>query len=78
MILYLVQHAKAASKDVDAERSLTEEGRSEAKLIAGIVKGLELSVGYIWHSDKKRAVQTAEIIAEVFRVENSIIMRDNL
>jgi phosphohistidine phosphatase len=78
MVLYLVQHARAASKDVDAERSLTEEGKSEAKLTADFVRCLELSIGYIWHSGKKRAVQTAEIIAEAFHVENSIIMREDL
>ncbi|MHC4293225.1 MAG: phosphohistidine phosphatase SixA, partial [Planctomycetota bacterium] len=78
MKLYLVQHAKAASKEVDPERSLTNEGRDEAKLITEFAKGLGLSVGYIWHSGKKRAAQTSEILSEAFHIENSIKIRDDL
>ncbi|MHC4131970.1 MAG: phosphohistidine phosphatase SixA [Planctomycetota bacterium] len=78
MILYLVQHAKATSKDVDSERPLTDEGRDEAKLIANFVRGSGLSVWYIWHSGKKRAIQTAEILSEAFHLENSIKTRDDL
>ena len=47
MKLYLVQHGRAASKDVDSRRPLTEEGRSDVENIAAFVKSLGLSVDYL-------------------------------
>ena len=64
MKLYLVQHAQAASEDADPQRGLTEEGRSEIERIAGFIKPLNLQVEYLWHSGKKRAEQTAQVLAE--------------
>jgi len=78
MKLYLVQHAKAASKDVDPERSLTEEGRGDIKKVANFIKSLNLSVDYLWHSTKTRAIQTAEILAEVIEINKEKIERDGL
>ncbi len=68
MKLYLVQHAKAASKEADPQRSLTEEGRRDIQKVAEFIKSLNLSVDYLWHSGKTRALQTAEILAEVVEV----------
>ena len=78
MRLYLVQHAKAASKDADPERSLTEEGRQEMRKVAGFMRPLNLSVDYLWHSGKKRAVQTSDILAEVVRTRQDAAARDGL
>ena len=78
MRLYLVQHAKAASKDADPERSLTEEGRREIRKVAAFVRPLNLSVDYLWHSGKKRAKQTAEVLAEAVRVNKGVTARDGL
>ena len=78
MRLYLVQHAKAASKEVDPERSLTEEGRQEMRKVAAFVRPLNLSVDYLWHSGKKRAVQTSDILAEVVRTRQDAAARDGL
>jgi phosphohistidine phosphatase len=69
MKLYLVQHAKAASEQVDPQRPLTVEGHGEIKKIAAFIKPLNLCVDYLWHSGKKRAEQTAEILAEVITVK---------
>ena len=68
MKLYLVQHGKAVSEEVDPQRPLTEEGRREVEKAAAFVKKLDLSVDYLWHSGKKRAEQTAEILAKVVKV----------
>ena len=54
MKLYLVQHAKAASKDVDPQRSLTDEGRRDVKKIAALIRPLKLSVDVLWHSGPNR------------------------
>jgi phosphohistidine phosphatase len=78
MKLYLVQHAKAASKEVDPERTLTEEGRREIQRIAAFIRPLNLSVDYLWHSGKKRAVQTADALAEVVEVRTETTARDGL
>jgi phosphohistidine phosphatase len=69
MKLYLVQHAKAASEQVDPQRGLTEEGRREIKRIAAFIKPSNLSVDCLWHSGKKRAEQTAEVLAEAIKAK---------
>ena len=78
MKLYLVQHAKAASKQVDPERSLTEGGHRDIQKVAAFIKPLNLCVDYLWHSGKRRAVQTAEILAEVIKMNKAQTMRDGL
>lgn len=64
MELYLVQHAQAMSKQEDPERPLTEEGRRAAIAAATLAGKLGLTVQQIRHSGKKRAEQTAMILAE--------------
>ena len=78
MKLYLVQHAKAASKQVDPERSLTEEGRRDIQRVAAFIKPLNLCVDYLWNSGKKRAMQTAEILSEVVKINKAQTIRDGL
>lgn len=78
MKLYLVQHAKAASEQVDPQRPLTEEGRSDIQKVAAFIKPLNLCVDYLWHSGKKRSVQTAEVLAEVVKVNKAVNARDGL
>ncbi len=78
MKLYLVQHAKAASKQVDPQRPLTEEGRRDIQKVAAFIKPLNLCVDYLWHSEKKRAIQTAEILAEVVKINKAKAARNGL
>jgi phosphohistidine phosphatase len=78
MKLYLVQHAKAASKEVDPQRALTEEGIQEIRKVAAFIKPLNLSVEYLWHSGKKRAQQTAESLAQVVTINKEHTARDGL
>jgi phosphohistidine phosphatase len=63
MSVYLVQHGISLKKDVDPERGLSEEGIAEVERIAAVAKNYEVTVSRIEHSGKKRARQTAEIIA---------------
>jgi len=72
MKLYLIQHAKAASEDVDPERPLTEEGRRDIQKITAFIKPLSLRVDYLWHSGKKRAAQTAELLSEVVEINKAL------
>ena len=78
MKLYLVQHAKAASKDIDPTCSLTEEGLWDIQKIATFIKPLNLSVDYLWHSGKKRAQQTAEFLSEVITINKEHIAFNGL
>jgi phosphohistidine phosphatase len=78
MILYLVQHAEAAPKEVDPERSLTEEGLRDIRKAAEFVRPLNLELDYLWHSGKKRAEQTAEVLAEAVKVNKDMSARDGL
>lgn len=68
MRLYLIQHGKALSKEQDAQRPLSDEGRSEATRIADVIRPLALTIDQLWHSGKLRAAQTAEIYAEAVRM----------
>ena len=69
MKLYLVQHAKAVEKQIDPERPITKAGRLETQTIASFIEPLKLKVDSLWHSGKKRAAQTAEMLAKVIDAE---------
>jgi len=78
MRLYLVQHGVAASKETDPQRPLTNEGINQTQKIAEFIKPLNLSVEYLWHSEKKRAIQTADILSEVVKVNKERIARSDI
>ena len=78
MKLYLVQHAKAASKQIDPHRPLTEEGHQDMQKVTAFIKPLKLCVDYLWHSGKRRAAQTAELLAEVIKINKAKTARDGL
>ncbi|MHC4499359.1 MAG: SixA phosphatase family protein, partial [Planctomycetota bacterium] len=78
MRLYLVQHARAAAKEVDPERSLAEQGQQEIKKVAAFVKLSDLCVDCLWHSGKTRAAQTAEVLAEAIKVKEDTTAHDGL
>jgi len=63
MALYLVQHGKSLPKDVDPDQGLSEEGVAQTKRIADVARGYQVKVSIIRQSGKKRARQTAEILA---------------
>lgn len=64
MKLYIVQHGLSLSGEVDPEKSLSPEGEAESRKIAAFLKEKNIRVGLIWHSPKKRAAQTARIMAD--------------
>jgi len=78
MKLYLVQHGNAVASEVNPERPLSERGRQDVEKIAGFIKPLKLNIDYIWHSEKKRAAQTAEIIAASISPQKGCIQRQGL
>ena len=59
--LYFAQHGIAVSKNDDPERPLSKDGISQTKAIAKQLRQLGTPISAIFHSDKLRAQQTAEI-----------------
>jgi len=64
MELYLVQHGEAKSKAEDPQRPLTERGREEVQRVAAFAARAGLKVSPVRHSGKRRAEETASILAE--------------
>jgi len=74
MKLYLMQHAFAYSSEVDQERPLSPAGIDQAKAAAKGIKRLGLTFDLIVTSPKRRAHQTAALIAEGVRFPHSDIL----
>ena len=63
MRLYLAQHADALSKDENPERPLSEKGVADAVRMAAFLETAGITVDEVVHSGKKRAEETAGILA---------------
>lgn len=72
MALFLVQHGKSLPKEVDADRSLSEEGKETVARIAEVAAGYNVFVSMIKHSGKMRAKQTADIMASFLEPEKGV------
>jgi len=64
MKLFLVRHGDAVNANVNPERPLSERGISDVEKVARHLKGLKVNLYCIRHSQKKRAIQTAQWIAK--------------
>ena len=64
MKLYLVQHGEAVSKQEDPGRPLSEQGVQDVQAVAAFLGDAGIKVARVWHSGKRRAEQTAEILAK--------------
>ena len=72
MAIYLVQHGKSLSRQEDPEKGLSEKGADDVRRIAQVAAGYRVQVDRILHSGKKRALQTADIMAEILKPEKGI------
>jgi phosphohistidine phosphatase len=68
MTLYFVQHGEAKPETEDLQRSLTARGEEEVRGIARAAKRLNIQPLKVYHSGKRRAHQTAEIIANALKL----------
>jgi phosphohistidine phosphatase len=66
--LYLVQHGEAKPEAEDPDRSLTAQGEEEVRGVARAAKRLDIHPSKVYHSGKRRAHQTAEIIANALKL----------
>ncbi len=64
MAIFLVQHGVSRPKEEDPQRGLSAEGERKVRLIAEVARNYRIEVERIEHSGKRRAEQTAEIMAE--------------
>lgn len=78
MALFLVQHGKNLPKDKDPDKGLSPEGQSDVRRIAEVAHGYGVSVKKMLHSGKKRAQQTAEIMAEHLRPPEGVTDAEGL
>lgn len=78
MKLYLVQHAEAFLKEEYADQPLTEKGCMDARKVADHIKSLKLSVEFVWHSGKTRALQTAKIFHAAVLTQNPLQVHEGL
>ncbi len=67
MKLYLVRHGAAVNAEDDADRVLSENGKSRVKRTASFLKKNGITVNALYHSVKTRARLTAGIIAGKIR-----------
>lgn len=68
MKLYLVQHGEARSEKEDPERSLTDQGREEIERVSKAAKAMDVRPYMVYHSGKRRAQQTAQILGEALNL----------
>lgn len=78
MKLYLMRHGQAAGKDVDPEQGLSSDGKSAIEQLAHTLSGQETGFRWVFHSEKTRARQTAEIMSHIISPEAVCQQRENL
>jgi len=78
MELFLVQHGQAKSEVEDPERSLTELGAETVRRMAAWAAQVGVKVDQIRHSGKRRAEQTAALLAERLGPAQGVIAVEGL
>jgi phosphohistidine phosphatase len=79
MDLYLIRHAIAVDEfEDDSQRPLTDKGRKKMRQIAKGLRALGVEFDLILSSPYARARETAEILAEVFKMKSEIKFSDHL
>ena len=73
MALLLVQHGEAKPESEDPERSLSERGEESVGRIAEWAARTGIKVDQIQHSGKRRAEQTATIVAKRLNPARGVI-----
>ena len=72
MRLYLVQHGDALSKQTDPQRPLSEVGRRHVAAMGRLLASAGVRPTRVVHSGKRRAQQTAELLAMAFAADSVV------
>lgn len=83
MNLYIIRHGIAVDEgtpgyESDSERPLTDKGRKKMRQIAKGLRALGAEFDLILSSPYVRARETAEILADVFKMKKKITFTENL
>lgn len=78
MKLYLMRHGEALSPQIDPERGLTDKGKLKIQIVADHLKQKEISFKRVFHSEKKRARETAEIMASTLSPDITIDLHKSI
>jgi phosphohistidine phosphatase len=83
MNLYIIRHAIAVDEGAseyedDSQRPLTDKGRKKMRQIAKGLRTLGVDFDLILSSPYVRAKETAEILADVFKMKKNIEFSENL
>jgi phosphohistidine phosphatase len=83
MNLYIIRHAIAVDEgksdyESDSQRPLTDKGRKKMRQIAKSLHNLGVEFDLILSSPYVRARETAEILADAFKMKKKILFSDNL
>jgi phosphohistidine phosphatase len=83
MNLYLIRHAIAvdggtAEYEQDSQRPLTDKGKKKMVQIAKGLHAIGADFDLILSSPYVRAKETAEIVADVFKMKKDVALSDNL
>ena len=76
MEIYLLRHGIAEDGKPgrpDSERALTDEGRVRLRRVLKRVRSADVNPSLILSSPYRRAVETAEVAAEVFRYQGDVV-----
>ena len=76
MDIYLIQHAESVPEKEDPARPLSDEGKATMEKVAALAARLKIKPDFIFHSEKLRAKQTAEILARQSRSYRTSFERD--
>jgi phosphohistidine phosphatase len=83
MKLYIIRHAIAVDEgtpeyEQDSDRPLTDKGRKKMRQIARGLRALGVGFDLILSSPYIRASETADILADVFKMKKKIAYSENL
>lgn len=78
MKLYLMRHGEALSPQKDPERGLTENGKSKVELVAKHLQQQGVNFSQVFHSKKKRARETAEIVGNIIAPNANLIQHGKM
>jgi len=63
MKIYLVQHGQSLGKEIDPQQSLSKQGVADMEHLGHFLSHNKIEIARMFHSGKRRAEQTASILA---------------
>ena len=78
MEIYLIQHAESVPEKENPARPISDEGKVTMEKVAALAACLKIRPDFIFHSEKLRAKQTAEILARHLGLTDKVRERHGL